>query len=504
MADWHLLVEIQAAQTHRFALRTVMVTDQQAGRTMRYQGGIGIDSVPGIGEDGTCSLTIPTDILSAQELRRSGIVLGDALCRVSLWRAGDDYSARIPLVVGRAMLSSEKRYEHYTSFEIAGLEEYADVRFPPYQFTRDGFPNLPSGIAGQWMQVIYGRCKDVPLVPVEPNSSALSSMRAVIACHRLASSSILVRKDGSTDGALQKAVSYTSDPASGATYAYVTLTQAELQDFGATTLVADVDGKPGPGGQPLTGLGDVVIDAIESFGRLPADRIDWERLSRFRPRANAIQVASTFGQQPGGLVAVLQSRYGGSMPVDIGWRGGRLGADWLDFDETTPVARNLAHGRDLFGRIEPVEVSPSEPAYSQFEVTYDLSRTGGSMVGRLTLDETNDPRCAAAAARARIAGVRSGAIPYQQIDAVDIVERGSALVVAKSLVARFGVPRTVVRYQALLDTMAFAPLREKYLLTDDSACCGWTAEPFRLVSIGLNPANLNVCVPTFVSFRSNP
>lgn len=504
MAEWHALVEISASETLRFSHRQVFVQDQANSRSLRFQAGIKIESLPGIGVGGNVSLTIPVAVMDSQALRRAGVTVGDALCRVSLWRTGDDYSARIPLVYGRVNLASERRYLERTTFEVQGIEERADVRFPPYRLTREGFPALPSGLAGQAFQVVYGRCKDVPLVPDSANTSALSSMRAIIACHRLASSSILVRKDSSTDGALQKAVLYDADPASGATYAYVSITQAELADFGATTLVADVDGKPAPGGHPLTGLGDVVCDIIESWGQLPAEQIDSERLSRFRARANAITVASTFGQQGGGLVATLQSRYGNALPVEVSWRGGRLGADWLDFDESMPVARRLVYGRDLFGRIDPIEITPSEPVYSRFRVRYDLSRTGGSMLGSLVIDEHTDPRCAAAASRARIAGVRSGMIDYQTVDLVDVAESGSALVVGKSMVSRFGVPRTVVSYQAHTDIAARLPLLEKYLVSDDSGGAGWTDEPFRLMSIALNPSNLAVCVLTFVSFRSNP
>ncbi len=499
MGAFFPLVEIDCGQVFRFSDRSLRVPCARKNRTLDFVGGTRVDSVPGIGEnDGAAAITIATSLLDVQALRAAQCPLGGAEARVSLWEEGTDYDTAIPVVVGRVRPQSERRYRWWTSFELGTLEGASDPPFPAATLTLAGFPYLDVGQFGRTIPAIYGTPENVTLIPDRPLVEGLS-VRWIIACHQLSAGTLLCYKNGTGD-ALNLTVKYAAGPVF---YAYVETTSD--QTYGTTSLVAaSVPGKPGPDGLPITGLGDVVVDLIRSYALLTADRTDEQRLARFQAQANRIPVASVFGGQSSGetLIATIKSRYEATLPMLLSWRGGRLGADWLGYDELAPHGPTLVFGADYTDFQWPL-VTTGAQFYTDFAADYDVHLLTRVFQRRATLGPTDDARLARAVSRNIAAGIPGGRNAYPPMRMVDLSDGAAVGVALRTRIERESIPRTTVTLQGRTDVLGRLPLLEVYPITDPRV--GWSAEPFRLERIGFPKASeLTFCTATLTSVREAP
>lgn len=491
--DYQILVEIDVHETLRFSKQTCSVTDSRRGRTFQYVGGIAVESLPSIGEDGgSCSISIPRDLLDCMALRTAGMPVGGARARVSLWPKGEDYGARIVLLDGVVLPGSERYFLGHTEMELGALEDLSDLPFPPNLITTAGFPGVDAGQVGTALPVIVGRCRDVALVPLGVVSPSTEYLDLLVAGHRISAQRIPIRKDART-GVLDAQVNYRGVPGAGQ-FAFVSVSS---NDFDATNFVADVPGIPGPNG-PVSNLGDVVSMLITNYSGLPPERVDSQRIERARPFLNRIVVASQFGgNQPESLVSALRGRYEQAFPISISWRGGRLGVDYLGYDVSQPVASRIGFGRELIARRGPARLAEEGTLYSRFRVRYDYRNVTGRYEG---VEEAGagHPLCDAAATYNARAGIRGGVVRYQDVSVRDVNESSSARAILDSLAQRFAVARGVLEYVAPIDLALAWPLRERFLLTDD--VWGWSGISVRLDSVGLDPNDLTVGSCAFSTF----
>lgn len=502
MARWYVLVSIDIGQPLRFSTDTIHVTRADSSDVLNFVGGLLEVSPPVLGDvAANCSFTIPRNLLDVTALRAQGVRLGGAPATVDLWREGDDYSLRIPLLVGVIAPSSEHRDIDRTSFEIIANESAIDPPFPPYQMLRTSpaFANMSESETGKTMIVAYGNlCRDVPLTPLRKGFTPTdTSIRLLVSGMRLGASSIAVRPNGSVALQWRGTVAYQPDPMSGAEYAYVDAQASQDGNIGASSFVADIVGHSGLTGSPITALGDMLVHALLTYGNFPADRIDMDRISRAVAMLNGFDIASVFGGTPGTtLIQTLQGRFHGNFPVEIGWLGGRIGFDYLGWDDSAPAIQNLrigVPGAELLGRVGTTSLGP-DTLYSSFAVQYDRDTVGKRFRSVITADPSNSELCARSASR------WGSVVKYQTLQVPDTNSEQGARAILEWLVSEHAVQRTTMRYVAALDTVAKLPRMEPYLITD--AEFGFSAERFKLTTIA--PRLDGLAELTFVSFGEAP
>lgn len=436
------------------------------------------------GGEGWASITAALEIVPAVAMRAAGLWLDGAPAELALWRVGDDWSARRVLLVGRVMPGTVEvsPSEGTVRMQLGDFGERDDSPFPPHAVTRELFSTADEGILGESIPVLYGDCKDVPALQLsldEPNATVI---RYALASHRIASGSVLLRPNGQAGGAeVSAAVSYgTAGPVR---YAYVEVTPTQVG--GATSVVFDARGMLGSDGYPVMRLGDVVDHALRTYSRVDSARLDDDRLSRFRARANRITVASVFGGSQGDtLLSLLKGRYEPVFPVAIGWRGGRLGADYTGWDALwdAPAGPTLQLGRNLLERVDPVTYAceDGEMPRTSFTLEYEPKAYGRDSENRpafrysLTYDELTDNRC-------KSAFTRFGRAAFPPVQAVDCNSSSGFAATLDSIVERYAVVRARVTYLAYLDEVIDLLPLERHALTDEDM--GWSGEPFRLDEI---------------------
>lgn len=505
---WRALVTLDTGPVYRFSTHDLDIVDVKTGDTLHFTGGIEIGSIPGNGEgEGSdCEIVIPQEILDWKTVRASGINVGTIAAEVSLWQEGDDYAERDARLVGRVTASSEARYDDRVELTIGAAEELSDRQFPPWTITREDFPDIDSGQVGKTIPIIYGNVKQMPLTPLSPAANGATGPAGtsdwMIGYSAISSTRIAVERGGNPDDTIAATVGTTPAPKAGCAYSRVSLSAVDI--FGMGQATADIAGKPGPGGAPITGLGDVVVDAIRSFSGLDNNRIDWRRLSRFQSQANRAIVSAIFGgAEPGpSLAQTLSARFGQDFPARIGWRGGRLGADWLSFDRDMPLHRPMRLGGDLLERVGKVGPWNEGELCSYFAVEYDHRILSDRYLGRVTAEPGNDERCKTAASHLAAAGRPGGRVVYPTVGLPDIVDEATARLIIEWLVSVHAVPRTEAIYRCSTDLARFLPLYERYDLTDEEM--GWTDVRFVLHAVKWDPEDLDLAELVFVSLGESP
>lgn len=479
MTSWFPIVTIDAGPGLRFSTEELLIGWSAESKAVRYAGGATFSNLPSRGQDGdTVTLTLPASMLDIADLLSRGIFLPGAEVELAMHRRGEDYVRREIWMVGQVLPNGIRRYLDKTEIEIGPFENRYDPPFPPAFFTEADFPNMPENFQGQSMNVLRGPCKDVPLVPLrktEPN--ATYDVDFVIAGEPVGQQRVRVRPNGNDEDNYAFWAEVKQRNGAGAVYSYVSVTAAQLAAAGTGAYVADCDGRriqDNMGG--FGSLGDMVVDLLQSYGRFPKQRIDHARLARFRTRANRINAAMIFGGQPGQtLVQSLKGRLEGQFPIRISWDGGRIGADFLGYEDYRIPGRIFNTVQDRMWRLDPVEIVPDQP-YTSFSVAYDQSGTSGLWRGRLSADASNDARCARATSR-------FGTIVYPTVECPDVVTSAGARAVLDGLVDQHALLRWAVRYLMPMDLARDLILFERYDITDSDL--SWTEQRFRLE--GLSP-----------------
>jgi len=563
---WHFLVTIAGVgEPLRLSRSTVEVMDSKVGAIYPYRGVLSSISPPAWGTDNSdCQITAERDSFDVVELRSHGTMTADAAAEVALWEDGTDWDDRLVLLVGNVAGESVKRSRESVAMTLKEPERMATQQFPPYRVDRQeqknstpdspvwiGFPDLPDSERGKALNVIYGRCSNVPLVMLDRVSllvqgdvdtgtnqtvsyvnivtTTQTAIRWAIAGHRIRSRTVTVRpNDNDAGNEIVLPVLYGRDFQTGMTYAYVELVMGGDAD-NTSSLTADVvEGYEDANGGLITGLGDVVLHALRVYSALSPTQIDWERLARFAPRANILGLSAVFGGDTSTFLDVLKGRLEAQFPISFSFRGGRLGADWEVFDWEGPHVRRLRfdyQGGDFIDRADPVEIHNQESGANRFTVEYDpdpygIKRPGVPVFRRIKhfdhgtygdslQDEVRDAVNAILdsmpGGRHRAHGGTIGHLPgprqaprtWETVELIDVVEQATAAQITFALRDRFGVRRTGVRYIGPIETLRYLPLRERYLLTDDDML--WEDEPFRLESLEFSEDGLATAL--LVSFN---
>lgn len=493
---YELLITLSPGPVFRFATRAMLLQDAD-GKKYQYVGVLRDADFPTIGEDGTSvQVTIPISFFDFRAMRANGIWLGGADAEVAIIRSdATELEDRIVLVVGRVVPTSERRSRENIEFEIAAAESQMDGPLPPWILGDGSFGiglTLPSSAKGQTIPVVRGNCTEVPLIPLYnfnvPQETGIPTDIPFIVCgHSIASDRVLVKLDGQTGTTYQAALTTYTDPVSGAIATIALIPRDTAGSY--SSFVAEVRGPLQANGTALDGLGDVILDLIRTFGKIPESRIDFDRFSRFLYRANRIRVASVFGGGQEMAISTIQSRYGG-MPISVSWRGGRIGADWLAFDYSLPVTRTLTFEKELLDRFEPVEVDGDPVPYSEFSLAYDYNIGQETFRKFIRVDEANDERC-------RRVYRRFGAVRYPEISLVDVNVEQAARSVLDATIDLHAVNRRRVAYLADFEIFRQLPLLDRFAITD--ADMEWEAESFRLETI--RPRRDGRCAVTFRSYR---
>jgi len=506
VSEWKLLVEVDAGGAPlRFAQEEVDVVDSQTGRRRSFLPALSSLSVPAMGVDqGEATFEVPSSVLDATALQGAGVFLPGAPAWVWLWKAGTDWRSRKPLLVGQVAINGVGRSFGSTQVRLVDGAYKHDPPFPPYTMELTEFPYLSPSAAGTSFPVLYGRHKLAVLVLVgrmDDTMSASSTVRFVVAGHRIASKRILVKPGGGGDQQFWATVQTKACGTTGATYSYVDAPYSAVR--GGSTFVAEVDGYADERGDLVQGLGDAFVHALNTFSDLPNDRIDWERVSKFQARANKYTISSAFGGSHGEtFVATWKSRMEAAFPVLISWRGGRLGADVLTFDQSAGVGRGLRAGAELLGRHDPVQPDQEE-IFTSFRCFYAPNT--------LARDEHGNPRRTASLSRdyltdQRCAQARSlfgeSVCPPKQV--FEVNAESAAAAILDGLVDTKGVLRTPVTYAMSTDlAMGLSLFDVRYPLSDDEETLCWDREHFRLERLALRVDDPDLCDATFRSFRGN-
>jgi len=503
MATWHAIVTIlPGGQEIRIARTALSIFDSRTGRRYQYESALAEVDLPAIAPGPARGrVAIPSTYLSVPALRDAGILLAGAEAEIALWRRGDDWRERRILLTGRVEPNGVTRDDGITTLDLADYAPQMNRQFPPAIFTREGFANLNENDAGRAMNVLYGGpITDVPVVALDPYSddASVTSIRLAFASHRIGLPSVRVRPKG-TD-VITAEVKYVFDHASGATVAYVALSPAQLA--GSSDVVIDANGHA-KNGAPVRGLGDVIEHLLVTYSGLPEERIDYERLAFFIPRANRLAVASMFGGDAGGtLFGILQQRYQEPLGIRLDWRNGKFGADLLAMDPFEPIVSPLRVGFELVERIAPIEYATQggDEPYSSFTLEYDPNSFNLNVDGNPAFrgiarrNAANDERCAEAQSR-------FGLVPFPLIQVPDVNLAASADVVLDWTVDRRAVQRTRTAYLAALSDVIDLPILRRYALTDDDPQTDWTDEPFRIESI--QPREDDLAEVVVLSYRAS-
>ena len=507
MPVWNPIVTIKpGGEEFLFAQRKLTISEARTGRTYQYRAALESVDIPVITSGQSSSrVVVPTEFMNIPDLRDAGILLGGAEAEIALWREGDDFKDRQILLTGRVEPNGVHRMFGGVSLDLSDYAPQLNRRFPPYVMTTEGFPNVNENQIGKTMNVLYGApVTDVPVQLIDPYNDPIAvdtyndDIRFVVAGHRLAQATIRVRGFGSD--AFTRPVQYGFDHASGATFAYFTLTQAQMQ--GASTIVCDVFGHE-RNGFVVAGLGDVIEHAILTYSGLPADRIDYDRLAAFIPRANRLAVASIFGGDADGtLMGLLGQRYGEPFGVRLDWQNGKFGADLASFDPFADMGPPLRVGHELIERVGEISYVTEDASgpYSSFELEYDPNMNVLDAVGNPSLraiammgpsGPDGDERCAEAYSR-------FGHVPFPRMQSPDVNLAMSARTVLDWAADRFAVQRTKVSYLARLDDVIGLPILRPYAVTDPHPQANWTDVRMQLDSIA--PQDDDTAVVTLRSY----
>lgn len=504
---WRVVVTLSpGGSVIRLARESYAIPDASTGgRQLLVRGALASISIPIVGAD-VSDAEVETDdaVVPVKTLAAAGVILSGCPAEVALWKRGTDWTARRILLLGRVKPDGVSRdpYQSKLRLSLSDYSEQLDKPFPPATVELADFPTADSNVVGNTIPAIYGDCVDVPLLQVTPASPTVSTVRFVVACGRVFSQKINCRPDGNTTAQFSIAVQYDYAPSQGVRYAYVQPTIGQLN--GASSLVADVKGFTDASGYMIDGLGSVVDHALRNFTKVPIDRFDEERLSRFRPRANRIVVASVFGGGQGDTcIASMKSRYEGNLPVVLSWRGGRIGADYAGWDPFAQPVRSLSLNRELLRRIGSVDLrteAGGQGPFTSYKVFYGVRAYGRTSNNRpaprasvLRSVRTGDSRCADAASR-------YGEVIMPPVQLVDVASAGGANAAIDALVERHSVVRTHLSYLCRTDDVVDLPLLERYDLTD--ADVGIAAEPFRLETVQHQENDMSVCA--FSSYKNSP
>lgn len=506
MGTWKLLVTLEAGgKPLRFSQEIAEPSWSLYGTTLTFNPVVAGLSVPERGTDsGDAQMELPASALRYSELMKAGVFLPAATAEIALWKEGTDWSHREILLNGFVKPDGIVRDGKTVKVAMGDGAWASDVPFPPRAMEAGEFAQLNSSDVGSTFHVFYGRHRLAPLVQVTQLDDSLVNtqlVRLVIAGHRIRSPSIFVMPSGSRSDGESVMVQTKTCGVTGQLYSYVDLTYAFAR--GGSSWVAELDGYQSDGAGLIEGLGDVVTHLIAEYGRLPPDRVDQQRMSRFRARANRVPVSMMFGGSAAGdtLLSTIKSRVEASFPVLCSWRGGMWGADWLPFDPAAGLGRSLSvEGGELLSRV-PDSVKMALPqVYSSFRVFYAPNTLAADHVGnpRLTANMTRDKRFDERCAEAYSCWGDSVYPPKQLFE----VNSGTgAAACLDGLIDTKGVQRTLVQYVARTDVAIRLGIFERYPISD--AELGWVRESFRLEKLAVHVDNPDLCDLTFRSFGGN-
>ena len=431
----------------------------------------------GGGGGGGSSVNVTVSLEKPWSLRQRGVRLQRSEAVLYAWQGETDLARAEVLFRGELTGVSFDHDSNMCDMQIVKPIRSSDVSFPKGIISAETFPDPLSpgdsvaadAALGQIYPVIYGECFGVPVLGVGVEGA---NHKMLVAGHRITSTSVvLTDKDGTDIGPFGVAEDRDNE---GNLYSYIELPVAGNDPEEAWT-AKEVTGKPSPGGQPIVGLGDVLLDLWRSYGDTPLEGLDMGRIREAQPKLNKYAVSAFFNSRTTGqtLLQIMSSRFASQFPVVFGDVAGRYG--WTALEEPTEprVAATLRYGHNTHTRSE-IDVTSSEIVRNRFSATYKMNGFQGQEVEAFKVNKTNSGTCAGSDSR-------WGPSPLEEYSLGDIADSGTVYAVLESIARRLRDVRDEVEYGNLGVEFLRLPLLSVVSVTDDVV--GWSDKLFLLTSV---------------------
>ena len=232
-----------------------------------------------------------------------------------------------------------------------------------------------------------------------------------------------------------------------------------------------VVGKIGPGGGPLTGLGDILFDMYQTQSSAPQSYINWQQTSSSLQDLNSYSPSIVLNARAQGqtLQALLSQRLEAQFPFVSGPMGGTFAIQNVGIPAKIPHSvRSLSYGIDLSSRVELTQ-TPLGDIVNETVIQFGVSGSGSNTTESVTLNRLNSEF-------ARASYDRWGPRPVASISIPDIQRASTAYAIGEEILRRKGGVRLRASYESFDVTLSLLTLMSVVTITDED--CGLVEEPF--------------------------